>query len=211
MPLRRMRLETLSLPVRELLPRRGFAADHLDLDPPYQRGRVWTEEQRANLIRSLLEGLPIGALFLNDRGNGGARRVVDGKQRIEAIRAFRAGQVGIPADWLGTPERAVSAPSAGWIGYADLAPGAQRRVFDARVAVYVSHLPTADDEAELYGRVNYAGTPPPPLPQTAAASSAPPSMAPPSAPAPPPLPAPSARPPAPPAGGGEIRWPPGVR
>jgi hypothetical protein len=136
---------------------------------------------------------------------------VDGKQRIEAIRAFRAAQVGIPGDWLDARELAVGTPGSGWVGYLDLAPGAQRRLFDTRVAVYVSHLPTVDDEAELYSRVNYAGTPPPaqaatPAFAASATQSAPP--APPAAPAPA-APAPAA--PAPPPVDDEIRWQPGVR
>jgi hypothetical protein len=41
-----------------------------DLGPEYQRGSVWTLEQRRNLIRSLIMGLPIGSIVLNDRGPG---------------------------------------------------------------------------------------------------------------------------------------------
>ena len=74
------------------------------LDPPYQRGSVWTVEQRRNLIRSILIGLPIGAIAVNDRGWQGADQpsfaVIDGRQRIEALRAFRDGEFGIPAHWL---------------------------------------------------------------------------------------------------------------
>lgn len=41
-----------------------------DLGPEYQRGSVWTLEQRRNLIRSLIMGLPIGSIVLNDRSPG---------------------------------------------------------------------------------------------------------------------------------------------
>lgn len=76
--------------------------DSLDLDAPYQRGSVWDVERRRNLIRSLLMGLPIGAVvvaqlpYTRDRNV----RVVDGKQRIEALRAFFAGDVTVPGWWF---------------------------------------------------------------------------------------------------------------
>ena len=43
--------------------------DKTDLSPPYQRGSVWTEDQRLDLMYSLLAGYPIGAVILNDRMN----------------------------------------------------------------------------------------------------------------------------------------------
>ncbi|MFW3477372.1 hypothetical protein [Streptomyces microflavus] len=33
----------------------------LDLQPPYQRGRVWSEDQKVALIRSWLTGTPPGS------------------------------------------------------------------------------------------------------------------------------------------------------
>ncbi|MGW1002064.1 DUF262 domain-containing protein [Streptomyces sp. NPDC002520] len=39
----------------------------LDLAPDYQRGDVWTEDQRVALILSWLTGTPTGVVILNDR------------------------------------------------------------------------------------------------------------------------------------------------
>src|SRR5690349_13674949 len=60
-------------------------------DLPYQRGSVWTDEQRIMLIFSILSGTPVPALIVNERPrsmwfdkDGGrlpVSAVIDGKQR----------------------------------------------------------------------------------------------------------------------------------
>lgn len=62
-PLERLSLQISASPARQL------TRMDLDVDTPYQRGPVWTQEQRQNLVRSLLRGLPIPAIVLNDRAN----------------------------------------------------------------------------------------------------------------------------------------------
>lgn len=84
--------------------------DKLDLNPPYQRGSVWDDARRRNLMRSLLMGLPIGSVVLNRRDHAPAPAgftaaapyiaVVDGKQRIETLRAVTDGLLPIPAVWV---------------------------------------------------------------------------------------------------------------
>lgn len=44
----------------------------IDMSPPYQRGDVWTLDQRISLIRSWLEGNPTGSVVLrriSERGS----------------------------------------------------------------------------------------------------------------------------------------------
>ena len=43
------------------------ALDDYDLNPSYQRGHVWGVERKRNLIKSMLMGLPIGAIIVNNR------------------------------------------------------------------------------------------------------------------------------------------------
>tara|TARA_B100002019_G_scaffold284990_1_gene293406 strand:+ start:764 stop:1270 length:507 start_codon:yes stop_codon:yes gene_type:complete len=61
----------------------------LDLNADYQRGHVWSLEQKQNLILSIFNGLPIDniSLVYNERNNHSIE-VVDGKQRITAIYGF---------------------------------------------------------------------------------------------------------------------------
>ena len=74
-----------------------------DLHAPYQRASVWSTEQQQALIKSLLMGVPVGAVIvsvLDTTPGHPVYRVIDGKQRIEAVRAWMAGRLAIPGWWL---------------------------------------------------------------------------------------------------------------
>lgn len=84
-----------------------------DFDPPYQRGSVWSTDQRRALMKSMLQGIPVPAIVTNDRfrlefegysSNFDAKKpmyaIVDGKQRMEAVRAWVDDELDIPASWL---------------------------------------------------------------------------------------------------------------
>lgn len=78
--------------------------DHIDLDAPYQRGSVWTLDQRRNLIRSLYSGIPIGSVIISllpyDPSHPFSYRVVDGKQRVETVRAWVNNEFTVPGWWF---------------------------------------------------------------------------------------------------------------
>lgn len=87
-----------------------FMRENLDINPPYPRGAVWGTRRKQNLIRSLMAGIPIAAVILNDRavrfeGHDAASdpfyAVVDGKQRITAIQEFADGKFEVPGEWFG--------------------------------------------------------------------------------------------------------------
>lgn len=67
--------------------------DELDLDPPYQRGYVWTERQKAALIESLYRGFPVPPIVVNRHWRNPITTVIDGKQRIRAIYDFVDGEL----------------------------------------------------------------------------------------------------------------------
>lgn len=76
----------------------GYKYDDKYIVPDYQRDLVWTLEQKENLIKSILYGNPIGDfLFKKEFGkdaNGNPNEleviwsIIDGQQRINAIRGF---------------------------------------------------------------------------------------------------------------------------
>lgn len=71
----------------------------LDLDPPFQRAHVWTKAQQTAYIEYQLQGGEVGKnLTFNCPGWGGRIDIgkyviVDGKQRLEAVRAFMRDEV----------------------------------------------------------------------------------------------------------------------
>jgi 5-methylcytosine-specific restriction endonuclease McrA len=62
----------------------------VNLSPGFQRDSVWTATDRKNLIKSILQGYPLPAIFLYKRQAEGELiyDVIDGKQRLESIFMF---------------------------------------------------------------------------------------------------------------------------
>lgn len=95
-----------------------FLDDHrkdvgLDLDPDFQRGHVWTDAHRTAFIQHLLRGGQHGRTIVWNSptyGYGSSRRgdsdlapdmvIVDGKQRLTAVRRFLANEVAVFDDHL---------------------------------------------------------------------------------------------------------------
>lgn len=140
------------------------------LDPPYQRGDVWTVEQRVNLVRSLLLGVPVAAIVLNRRGDNRAWQrnegdpgqvwyaCIDGKQRLTTMAMWWSGGLSIPAGWL--EQRMLDdSHCLGWVSCRDLSDTG-RRFMDSRFIIPVAEaqLSCLHEEAEVYGLINSAGT-----------------------------------------------------
>lgn len=60
-----------------------------DLDPPYQRSsNAWETDRKINLLNSMLKGYPIPPIFAFKTKKDSQYRVIDGKQRLTALREF---------------------------------------------------------------------------------------------------------------------------
>lgn len=142
----------------------------LVLDAPYQRGSVWSIDQRRNLVRSWMLGLPVPAVIINDRATdawaqaNGARQetyaVIDGKQRIEAALAWFDGDLDVPASWF-DPDcvETTHETSDGPYVYVDelTVPGRRFLAHRATLPVAQANVATLADEALIFGLVNGAG------------------------------------------------------
>lgn len=165
-------LAAANRPAREIA---RLAANDIDMSPEYQRGSVWTEDQRIALIRSWLQGVPIPAIILNDRfwgpwpkdnnrmpvgGYGFA--VVDGKQRIETAVAWFDDELAVPASWF-DPEwlsETTETDDGPYVTYTGLTPAGQRLMANrAMLPTVEARLGSLRDEADLYLLINGGGTP----------------------------------------------------
>jgi hypothetical protein len=64
---------------------------NIQLNPRFQRRDAWTAARKSKFIESLFLGLPIPQLVLAEqRGRRGSYIVIDGKQRLLALRQFAA-------------------------------------------------------------------------------------------------------------------------
>lgn len=168
-PLVRQQLDTFTRPAWGLV--KQVTDGELLLDASYQRGSVWTTEQRRDLVRSWLLGLPIPAIILNRRchdrfahptGDRYDFAAVDGKQRILAAHAWFTGELDIPASWL-DPELVVTTrptTDGPYVTIEDLTASG-RRYTQSRFQVPVAEasVDSVAAEAMIFGLVNGAGVP----------------------------------------------------
>ena len=124
------------------------------LDPPYQRGDVWGNKRRVNLIRSLLQGVPIPSIVINERlfadwKDDSRIAVIDGKQRITAILKFLNGELAVPGEWFGVYPESVY--------FCDLTRSHQRKFFNRPIAVTVGRLPDEATEKVVFDLINFGG------------------------------------------------------
>jgi hypothetical protein len=140
----------------------------LELDPPYQRGAVWTEDQRVALIRSLISGIPVPALIINarpvaapDQQAQATYAVIDGKQRLLTVTAWFTGKLAVPASWFPAELVAVTVDTADgpYVTFDGLTETGRGFGSRAMLSVRETALATVAEEAAVYVLVNGAGTP----------------------------------------------------
>src|SRR5687768_3837969 len=79
----------------------GIHKHELVLLAPFQRNPVWTNLQKSYLIDTVLNGLPIPELYMQDVGNKAGEEkhiVVDGQQRIRATLDYVMGNFRLQGD-----------------------------------------------------------------------------------------------------------------
>ena len=131
---------------------------NLDLQPNFQRRRVWANRQKSNLIESILLELPVPEIYMQVKTNPDGRSeyiVVDGQQRIGAILDF------IGVNWRESFELRYLAENSIWRGYTfnDLDDRQKTRFFGHSMAV--RYLQDAQDVeiVDLFRRLNKYLTP----------------------------------------------------
>jgi hypothetical protein len=67
-----------------------FNEEKINLMPPFQRGHVWKPSQRQALLRNMVQGRPIPAIFLykEEAEYRYSYNILDGKQRLESLLLF---------------------------------------------------------------------------------------------------------------------------
>lgn len=153
---------------------RIFSSEDGDLNPEYQRGSVWTEDQRIALVRSWLMGLPIPAVVVNDRIFGSwpkdrsgplgrfAYSAIDGKQRIETAIAWFAGELAVPASWFPADvvETTEDTEDGPYVRHTGLVASEQRHQgMMFKLPMVEAQVATLQEEAEIFVLLNGAGTP----------------------------------------------------
>ena len=136
-----------------------FRRHQLKLDPAFQRKSVWTVANRRFLIQSLLEGIPLPAIYLLKRMGPSGKSiydVIDGKQRIETILLYMGmGPLSDTEDALEVNMAFDSEPSAWW-SWKDLP---KKKKYEIKSSL----IPTIEVEGDfsdivnLFVRINSTG------------------------------------------------------
>lgn len=159
-PLERLGLDALNRSVSYYINRDN--GETLNLNAEYQRGSIWDEQRQRNLVRSVLLEIPIGAIVINRRPDVMEDYVViDGKQRIEALRAFADSKFPIPSTWLRPDFIDQTEEVLGWpvpgIRYANTTL-TFKRIFGQRgMSSVEAMVTTVAAEAEIFRLINSGG------------------------------------------------------
>jgi hypothetical protein len=129
--------------------RKADDAEELVLAAPFQRNPVWTDIQKAYLIDTILNGLPIPELYMQDIGNenGDERHVVvDGQQRIRAVLDFLSGAFSLEGDDVARQWRGLK--------FEELSADDKKVVFNYKFVVRI--LPPMDEDSvrAIFSRLN---------------------------------------------------------
>lgn len=129
---------------------RRIKEEDYDLQPDFQRGEVWPLRKKRRLIDSILRGWHIPPIHLVVRGDNRSD-VLDGQQRLTAIRDFMEGQFRVDGKTEPQDER-ISALNG--LKYDSLPADVARsfRKFTIRVFELVDYEP--EEPHELFFRLN---------------------------------------------------------
>lgn len=147
--------------------RKDDAHTEFDLNPPYQRGHVWGAARQRALIESLLTGVPVGTIIIGDRWPHMSNYpegtlpdvIIDGKQRITAIRAFCASEFTVPRSWWEDNEVTYEASDKEELTFAELTDLGQRKFKRTPILVSEGIMTSMDAERRTFDLINFGGVP----------------------------------------------------
>lgn len=118
--------------------------------PAYQRKLAWRPQQQSEFIESLLVGLPIPFLFFYQMPDG-RMEIVDGSQRMRAMRAFLKGELRLTDLSL--------VPELNGVAFGDLPVDRRNKLEDVTIrAILLDTSTDPSTRAEMFARINKSGT-----------------------------------------------------
>lgn len=122
----------------------------LIIDPDFQRNEVWNSKQSAELVESILMGIPIPTIYLFEMKDG-TKQVVDGRQRISAILNFLNNKLGLKDLKI--------LPQCNGKRFSGLDSKMQGIFEDYQLSFYIIQPPTPERvKYDIFDRVNRGGT-----------------------------------------------------
>lgn len=117
--------------------------------PEYQRNLRWNAEAQSQFVESLLVGFPIPFLFFYQTPDG-RMEIVDGSQRMRAMRAFLKENLRL--------KELILLPELNGFTFADLPPDRKNKLEDTTIRTILLDTDTdAATRAEMFARINRSG------------------------------------------------------
>lgn len=149
-PMYNIRVERGFYTVYELKRKYDSDSKRLILDSDFQRESVWKPIQKAELVESILMGLPLPIFYFN-QDKQGRLIVVDGRQRLTALFEFMSNE------WALKGLKILNELNGE--KFENLSPVVQAQIEDYQLQAHVIQPPTADRiKFDIFDRVNRAGT-----------------------------------------------------
>lgn len=149
-PMYNIKLERGFYTIFELKRKYDSKVKRIILDSDFQRESVWKPAQKAELVESILMGLPLPIFYFN-QDKLGRLIVIDGRQRLTALFEYMSDKWALKGlkvlDELNGKK------------FRDLEPIVQAKIEDYQLQAHVIQPPTPDRiKFDIFDRVNRAGT-----------------------------------------------------
>lgn len=149
-PMYNIKVERGFYTVYELKRKFDSESKRIILDSDFQRENVWKPIQKAELVESILMGLPLPIFYFN-QDKLGKLIVVDGRQRLTALFEFMSNE------WVLKGLKVLKELNGD--KFKDLTPVVQAQIEDYQIQAHVIQPPTPDRiKFDIFDRVNRAGT-----------------------------------------------------
>jgi len=145
---------------------RLYREEALFVNRRYQRKLVWTEEEKARLIESVLKGFPIPLILLAERAKNTppSYEIIDGLQRLNAIFSFIENAFPVGGRYFDVDQFArakqLSVAEVFRVAPADnprLSPKECADLLDYQLAITVYMASGQQEVTDVFGRINSGG------------------------------------------------------
>lgn len=130
---------------------RKISQGRLDLQPNFQRGEVWGKAKKQRLIDSILRGWHIPPIHVIQVPNSDKQEVLDGQQRLAAIRDFLEGEFTINGNLDPVEQYIMELDGLSWDELPDTVAG-KIEDFTIRLLTISDYKP--GEPGELFYRLN---------------------------------------------------------
>lgn len=149
-PMKDIKIEKGFYSVYELKRKYDLENRKIILDSSFQREDVWKLKQKAELIESVLMGLPLPIFYFNQDKYGNLI-VIDGRQRLTALFEYMDGKFSL--------NKLNILKEYSQTKFSNLPPIMQNKIEDYQIVAHVILPPTPDRiKFDIFDRVNRAGT-----------------------------------------------------